>query len=324
MARTAKPWFREDRGEYFVTIRGVRHRLGPDKDAAYRRFHELMAAVPVQKAVASADGLSVAALFDKFLDWTQRHRAAATYDWYLKYTQDFVNSLADPHMPGVAVRPFHVTEWADGHTGWGDTCRQGAIIGVQRAFNWAVKLGHLDRNPVAGVEKPRARRREQAIGPTEFAEILSHYAAGDPFRDLLDFCWDTGCRPQEAKRVEARHLVPGTVVFPPEEAKGKRRHRRILLTPAAEALVKRLAEVHPDGPLFRNEDGNPWTSYAVACRFARLRQRLGEAELRRRGEDLSDDEVAAAAATLSRTKTVGGRTVRKSEKELLRECGGVS
>ena len=43
MARAPKPWFREDRQSYFVTIDGVRHNLGPDKAEADRQFHLLMA-----------------------------------------------------------------------------------------------------------------------------------------------------------------------------------------------------------------------------------------------------------------------------------------
>ena len=46
VARTPKPWFREDHGEYFVTVRGVCHRLGPDRADADCRFHALMAAAP--------------------------------------------------------------------------------------------------------------------------------------------------------------------------------------------------------------------------------------------------------------------------------------
>lgn len=46
MARTPKPWFREDRLAYFVTVNGTRHNLGPDKKEAFRRFHELLSAPP--------------------------------------------------------------------------------------------------------------------------------------------------------------------------------------------------------------------------------------------------------------------------------------
>ena len=43
MARRARPWFWVQRGEWCVTIDGTRHCLGPDKDAAETKFHQLMA-----------------------------------------------------------------------------------------------------------------------------------------------------------------------------------------------------------------------------------------------------------------------------------------
>jgi hypothetical protein len=48
MARRSKPWYREARGEWCVTIDKVHHRLGPDKKAAFERFHELMAGKPLR------------------------------------------------------------------------------------------------------------------------------------------------------------------------------------------------------------------------------------------------------------------------------------
>jgi hypothetical protein len=45
MARPSKPWYRSDRGEWFVTIRGVVHRLSSDRDEAFRKFHRLMSGV---------------------------------------------------------------------------------------------------------------------------------------------------------------------------------------------------------------------------------------------------------------------------------------
>lgn len=57
---------------YFVTVRGARHNLGPDRKNAFRRFHELMAtndnpAPPA--ATAPTASLTVAEVFEKFLDW---------------------------------------------------------------------------------------------------------------------------------------------------------------------------------------------------------------------------------------------------------------
>ncbi len=65
------------------------------------------------------------------------------------------------------------------------------------------------------------------------------------------------------------------MVFPPAEAKGKKRWRIILLTLRAEAIVRRRLGEYPKGILFRNEDGLPWTAQAMSCRFGRLKKRLG-------------------------------------------------
>jgi hypothetical protein len=70
MARSPKPWWSEDRQSWYVTIRGERHKLGPDQAEAERQFHELMAK-PVQAVIipkTAPDCLLVAEVFDKYLD----------------------------------------------------------------------------------------------------------------------------------------------------------------------------------------------------------------------------------------------------------------
>src|SRR5947209_1572490 len=77
--------------------------------------------------------------------------------------------------------------------------------------------------------------------------------------------------------MEARHvdLQTARVVFPANEAKGEQFPRVIYLTEAAVGIVRRLMLKCPDGPLFRNSEGKPWTTYAVNCAFVRLQIRLG-------------------------------------------------
>jgi hypothetical protein len=67
MARNPKPWFREERNAWFVTIQGHRHNLGPDKAAADRRFHELMAQKPEPVPKEKPNVLTVAEVLDKYL-----------------------------------------------------------------------------------------------------------------------------------------------------------------------------------------------------------------------------------------------------------------
>jgi integrase/recombinase XerC len=39
--------------------------------------------------------------------------------------------------------------------------------------------------------------------PETWETIKTHYKIGDPFREIVEFAWETGCRPQEAKYIEA-------------------------------------------------------------------------------------------------------------------------
>ena len=90
--------------------------------------------------------------------------------------------------------------------------------------------------------------------------------------------WDLGCRPQEIKRLEGRHLdlAHQRAVIPTEE--GKKGIARAIYIPTDRAMkiIERLATEHPEGPLFLNTRGVPWTAFAVKCRFARLEDKVGK------------------------------------------------
>lgn len=178
MARIAKPWFRSERNAWYVCKDGTQQLLGehpadaplPRKvrgkwnapPAIMQAFHELMAktrAAPEPKAA----GLTVAALFDKFLDWCEKHAAKRTFEDHKEHIQNFLDET-----PGLAaqaadqIKPFHVQEWVDRHPTWGDSYRRRRIISILRPYNWAAKLGYIDANPIRNVEKPACKRREEA------------------------------------------------------------------------------------------------------------------------------------------------------------------
>src|SRR2546429_9342975 len=112
----------------------------------------------------------------------------------------------------------------DAHNTWGDTYKRGAIVAVQRCCNWAEQMGYIDNAPPEKITKPPARRRDNPMTPEDFQAILGRLGEHDPFRDLFLFIWHSGCRPQEARHIEPRHvnLERAVVVFPKEEAKGQR------------------------------------------------------------------------------------------------------
>jgi integrase len=223
--------------------------------------------------------ITVADVLSKYLAWCGKHRAPRTLKWYSDHLRGFLSHIGRAaQMAADQLRPFHIVEWADAHEGWSPTYKRGAIVAAQRPFNWAEEMGYLASSPVKKVAKPAAQRRDNPVTPDAFRAILALVKDGDPFRDLLLFCWHTGCRPQEAWHAEARHvrLDASCVLIPKEEAKGKRRPRLILLAGVALQIVARLARERPAGKLFLNTKGRPWTTFATCCRFARLATKVGK------------------------------------------------
>lgn len=322
MARTPKPWWRKDRQHWSVYINGKRHNLGADRELAFRKFHELMAQ-PQKRTIISAD--SLLAIMDAFLDWCQKHRAPDTYQWYRDRLERFGQTY--PDMKVKDLRPFHVQQWMDSMEVSSGTKRNYGRS-IKRCLRWAKKLGYIDANPIAEMELPKAGKREQVVSNTEWDTILDNIA-DQTLRDLLIVTWETGCRPQESLRVEARHvdLENQRWWFSVTESKTDI-PRIVYLTDKALAITKRLMRQYPQGSLFRNIRGKPWTTDAVNCAFTRVQIKLGMDTLRgrchlnhqdRRRQYLwvDDAEAEKFAATLKRKKQSGAT---KTDTELLTEA----
>src|SRR6516225_10665211 len=130
-----KPFFRNDRGLWYVQVHGRQYNLGPDREAAYRKYHELMHA---PKPVASQ---LVVGVVEGFLDWCSKHRARRTYEGHRWHLQRFIDQLPDAaRMTVEELKPYHVISWVDAHPDWGPTYRRNAIGSVQQAFLWAEKV----------------------------------------------------------------------------------------------------------------------------------------------------------------------------------------
>lgn len=316
MPHFPKPFLRKDRGLWYVQLHGQQHNLGSDRDKAFTKYHELMnRPVPVHSEL-------VLGIVEGFLDWCQKHRAPLTYVWYKERLESFCRSLANPTSLTVSeLKPFHVQLWADSFPDWGDSQKRGAISAVQRALRWAEKLGHIDRSPIRFIEKPEQSRREKVITTDEYRTILDRYT-DEEFRDVLEFSWETGARPQETVRVEASfvNLQRGRIEIPPKEAKGKKRWRIIYLTTRAEEIVRRLMLKRPDGKLFRTTDGSPWKAGAINCRFNRLQVWIGRGIMEQQGVVIDEEAVKELAGHLPRERTIKGKRVAKTEKDLMREA----
>lgn len=219
------------------------------------------------------------ALTNKYLSWCEKHRSPRSTEWYKGHIDNFLKFLKDDSsIPASDLKPFHVSEWVDSNPTWGDTYKGGAIVAIKRVYNWAIELGYADINPIARLKKPTAKRREIYMTNDDFQQILGMIKEGDPFRDLLLTVWFTGCRPQEVRHIEPRHvdLEKERIVFPAEESKGKRSKRIIYLHGEALEIVKRLMAEGREGKLFLNNRGTAWTKYAICNRFHRISKATGK------------------------------------------------
>ncbi len=269
MPHFPKPFFKQSRSSWYVEIDRKQVKLGPDRDAAFRRYHELMRR-PRSTPVVSE---SVASLADAFLEWAKQHRAGDTYAWYQYRIQRFCQRY--PDLRTTELRPYHVQEWVDSYSGLTQGSKRNYVRSVKRCIRWAQQQGYLDNNPIQHLELPKANRKETVVTVEEFESLLAQIGDQD-FRDLVVTTWESGCRPQESLRVEARHvdLKHQRWVFPASESKGEQRLRVVYLTQTAMEITQDRMQRHPSGALFRNSTGAAWTPDAVNCAFNRVRTRL--------------------------------------------------
>ena len=203
--RQPKPFFCKYTQTWYVTLGGKQINLGPDEDEAFRKYHELMAS----RGRVQVTYDSVPRLLDAYLTWLQENRSEGTYNKCLHYLNLFAAHLG-AGFKIARLEPIHVIRWVESNSSWSSSTGNDAVSIVQRAFNWAVKRGHIVHSPVAVVEdKPKKTRRETVYTPSEWDELrgLVH---DQEFGDLLDFMWSTGCRPKEARTMCAPHMQFGT------------------------------------------------------------------------------------------------------------------
>jgi integrase len=303
MRKFPQPFFRSARNLWYVQLNGRQINLGPDKEEAFQRYHALMGQAGSRNSDQSLTGFSVDAplvleIIESFLGWCQKHRAPRTYEWYVTKTSSFAKSIPR-HLSVDQLKPFHVQDWVDSHAGWAPGQKRCCMTAVQRVFNWALKQGRIDVSPLRGLEKPEGGRRKVILTQAEFDKLIALVTAPDA-RDLLVVAWETGCRPQEICAVEKRHvdLEYARWVFPPEEAKGKRRSRVVYLTPPALAITQRLIARFPEGSLFRNSSRQPWNKHSAGCVFARIQILIGRENMQRKKIAVSETDVEALTADL--------------------------
>jgi hypothetical protein len=186
--RHPQPFWRKSRSCWYVQIGKRQKSLSPDRDEAFRLYHELMIqpqATPAPSSVRDDDPL-VVEVCDVFLHWLFKRKVMTTYRWHKHYIQMFGSSI--PRDLRVSkLTPLHVTDEMDAHEDWQPNTKWDFARAVQRVFNWAVDQKQIPASPIRRVEKPTPEAGELAISPAQFAEAIA--AIREPnFRELIRFC----------------------------------------------------------------------------------------------------------------------------------------
>jgi integrase/recombinase XerC len=222
--------------------------------------------------------------------------SAATRRFYARPLASFVEYVGNLKVSDL--KAYHVAEWLDREhktikrarkegdayltedtdRRTSDNYRRNLSRAVKACFRWAEEREYIDRSPIRKLKVPPATPRgdEAYLTAGQWAKLIAA-VKDQPLLDLLTILKETGCRPQEARRVETRHLdrEGRCWVFPKEESKGRKQMRVVHLGDNAFEICLRLALKNPTGPIFRNRNSNPWESHVLNYRCYRLGKRLG-------------------------------------------------
>ena len=86
------------------------------------------------------------------------------------------------------------------------------------------------------MRKPKRVHRDVYYPDTQWQQIRK--AATPPSEQLLDFLYWTGCRPHEARRLEAHDIVGDIAILPLDPSKGQSQNRKIELVPQIKPIIE--------------------------------------------------------------------------------------
>jgi integrase len=262
MKISGKPWYRKEKKTWYVQIDRKQVRLSEDKAEAMRMWRKLMA------EGRTSDDSWLEACVEYYLP-TLAAKSRRSREQVLNSFQTHTGPIKVSKLTKGHIRRFIKPTWSASTT-------RSAIKTILACLNLAVKDGLISVNPVKDVEKPAWERRELVLTGDELAKLLP--AAREPFKTLLTAMADSGCRPGEICSLQVEDCFPDESIWlVANKTKNKTgvKKRPIYLTPELAELTRRLIDGRTEGPLFRNRDGNPWTTDTVRCRFRNLREKLG-------------------------------------------------
>lgn len=257
MPRQPKIWLRGQTGWYCTTIAGVQHKLSKNKAEAQKAFHALMVAgAPPDRVRPPYHEIAEA-----FVENASARISAGGVASHRRYLQSFCDFVGGRRVPDL--RGEHVTAWLKANPAWGPSTRCLAAQCLKASLNWALGEGLIAAHPLADLKVGSIGRRDRILTADEREKIRGRATGG--FRDFFFALEQTGARPfSEIGRLEARFInwERRTAELPEHKNKHHGKRRILYFTPELMEVLRRLAAKHPEGPIFRSRQGNPWNRTA--------------------------------------------------------------
>ena len=210
------------------------------ESAAFRRWNEIRDQQPAETTTGTVNALVI-----KFLEWSKVNTKDSTHQFYWSHCTAFADIFG--HKLADDVTHDDIDAWLDSegkprigkngkptagvtYRGRSDDYKANGCRALARCFNWGrkrkIKQGPrlCTLSPLEDYEgRPVAEPRETYIEPVEWDRLLSS-VTDEHFRDIATFLRLTGCRPIEARILNAAHWDGElTVTFARKESKGRKR-----------------------------------------------------------------------------------------------------
>lgn len=275
--------WQKGKGQYTTTIEGQFYRLGTDKKKAEAQFRFLLSKHDQGEPADQNPALCV--IVDKWLKYVKEHHTQERHRLCYDRLEEFVEYLG-PAMRVRDLRPRHVEDWLKSKTAVKSPgTRRNYMAIILGCLNWAAnkKKGNLiSANPLRGLlDLPEGDSRgEGVVWPKKVFDLVLK-VANPAFADVVRILAWTGARPSTICKVEAHHYRPKWKLWDVEDlyrgrgvSSRKKYVRRVRLLPQAIPLVERLSREHPEGPIFRNSHGDPWTPDTLGVYLYQLRHKF--------------------------------------------------
>jgi integrase len=291
MGREAQPRYWQTRGMWYALIRGKRYPLvrkgagqPPCRESeaeAWVQFKRLLEQLREEGAIRAEPGASISVrtmglrYLDSLVPGGKSERTRITYQTTVRaFSEKFGDRAAD------GIRPADVRDFL-ARDDWGPTTKAHHIGIIKSWYAWAKEQDLVpgDCDPTAKIKPPARKVLERVPGPEEVERLLEVEKPGW-LCDLCAVIHGTGCRPDEAYRLEARHvnLAEGYWQISGKTTNATGQDRMIQFGGKAREVIERCMRERPTGPLLVGPTGarNNATTASKYLRIARRKAGLGD------------------------------------------------